>query len=129
MADPVKIEFLYVSRRPEAFRVVNERPVASLLAYRTSRLPPPSVPQFSGTLFPARVQLVSLMRAGQEILETVQSDVAGYFEFRGWYYPHDDYEFLVHGDDLYRAQVFDIDTPIEHRWNGNPAVNDSTDLT
>jgi hypothetical protein len=128
MADPLLLQFSYVDRRPAGFRVVHDKPVARADFLVVSRIPKPSVPQFSGTLSPARVQLVSLQRRGQKPMETVQSDVNGYFEFNGWYYPHSDYEFLVHGDDLYKAAIFPLQAPVEHRWNGNPVVNDSTVL-
>lgn len=89
----------------------------------------PSVPQFSGTLSPARVQRVSLQLKDGDILETAVSDVGGYFEFTGWYPTGSDYEFFVHGDDLYEAKIFSVSTPVEHRWNGRPDIVDSTDLS
>lgn len=90
---------------------------------------PPTVPQFSGTLFPPREQRVSLQRANRKATETVFSDVNGYFEFIGWYPPASDYEFLIHGDDLYEPVIYPVDVPTEHRWNGRPDIVDSTDLS
>jgi hypothetical protein len=88
--------------------------------------PAPSVPQFSGTVAPIREVLVSLRRADRGILETVKTDGAGYFHFRGWYAVYSDYEFVIHGDDLYQMKVYPVSAPIAHRWNGAPDRYDST---
>lgn len=132
MADLLFIDLAIVPRRPagkDTFLTVSPQPMVMFPITVVPRRPKPSVPQFSGTVFPARQIKVSLQRSRQIATETVLSDVNGYFEFRGWYYPFNDYEFYVHGDDLYEAKVYVIDVPVEHRWNGNPVLYDSTDLT
>jgi hypothetical protein len=87
----------------------------------------PSVPQFSGTLGPAiEGMAVSLRRANRGVLETARTDVNGYFEFVGWYYPHADYEFVIQENALYQTRVFPVNAPIAHRWNGAPDRYDST---
>jgi hypothetical protein len=88
--------------------------------------PSPSVPQFSGTVAPIREVAVSLRRANRGIMETVKTDGAGYFEFKNWYAVYSDYEFVIHGDDLYQMKVYPVSAPIAHRWNGAPDRYDST---
>ena len=132
MADLLLLNISTVPRRPagkDTYLVVNEQSMVMETLRVVPRRPKPSVPQFSGTVSPAREVEVSLQRSRQMATETVISDPSGYFEFRGWYYPHSDYEFFVHGDDLYEAKVFALDTPVEHRFNGNPILYDSTDLS
>lgn len=131
MADLLFIDIAKISKRPagkDTYLVVNEQPMVMDTLRIIPRRPKPSVPQFSGTVSPPREVKVSLQRSRQRATETVISDPSGYFEFTGWYYPHSDYEFFVHGDDLYEAVVFALDTPVEHRWNGNPVLYDSTNL-
>lgn len=127
MAEHFILNINTVNRRTNGFLTVGMRSVN--WARAVLRRAAPSVPQFDGTLSPARVQSVSLQVSNGPILETVVSDGAGYFAFNGWYPIGDDYEFLVHGDDLYEAKIFAVSTPVEHRWNGRPDIVDSTDLS
>jgi hypothetical protein len=96
------------------------------VGFLNNNRPAPSVPQFSGTVAPIREVLVSLRRADRGILETVTTDGAGYFVFNGWYAVYSDYEFVIHGDDLYQMKVYPVSAPIAHRWNGAPDRYDST---
>ena len=119
----------------DTYRTVNDLQATSISPYDNiiigtiNARPAPSVPQFDGTVSPIRSVKVSLRRADRGVLETVLTDVNGYFAFTGWYYPHTDYEIIIHGDDVYQMKVYPISTPVEHRWNGAPDRYDSTVIT
>lgn len=127
------VEFLepnVVVKRPQAFLQTGDiRPVGSQWCGVVLRRPPPSTPQFDGTVIPAGVRTVYLRKLGDaHYLEKTVSDGSGYFQFQGIYDEREQYEFVVIDNDGTVSQVFHVDNPVYLRSFGNPAV-DSTGYT
>lgn len=89
------------------------------------RLPGVTVPQFSGTVVPAKERdgfICSLVHDGDSkkriILEKVRIDATGYFESRGWYpvRPNGEYVLFVEGDDTHESNDFLLNSPVENQW-------------
>lgn len=85
----------------------------------------PSVPQFSGTVVPAKERngFICCLEHDDNtkrrtILEKVRIDATGYFESKGAYpvRPNGEYVLFVEGDDTHESNDFRLNSPAENQW-------------